>query len=165
MHVNIAFVSYFLACTQARISLHVQLRGGEQKCTKKNRTPIRHDRTVRTVDNIEAILSMSVHNGFSRPSGKRLQLHSWDRSVKPLANQAPAAASILDVDFANLMVLLIPSEARQFDWRFFAVVVVTCSNHFSWYSLSNTQQTLTFAIKLLTGRLGSDHYHSKLASA
>ena len=45
------------------------------------------------------------------------------------------------------------------------VVVVTCSSQFSWYSLSNTQRTLTFALKLLTGRLGSDHYHSKLASA
>ena len=41
--------------------------GGEQKCTKKNRTPI-----------LLGMIEPPILNGFSRPSGKRLQLHSWD---------------------------------------------------------------------------------------
>ena len=72
--------------------------GGEQKRTKKNRTPI-----------LLGMIEPPILNGVSRPSGKRLQLHSWDmdgtynRSIKPLANQAPAGAPFLDIDFAILL--------------------------------------------------------------
>ncbi len=41
--------------------------GGEQKCTKKNRTPL-----------ARSTIEPSVQNGFCRPSGKRLQLETWD---------------------------------------------------------------------------------------
>ena len=41
--------------------------GGEQKRTKINQTPI-----------LLGMIEPPILNGFSRPSGKRLQLHSWD---------------------------------------------------------------------------------------
>ncbi len=40
---------------------------GEQKCTKKNRTPL-----------ARSTIEPPVQNGFCRPSGKRLQLETWD---------------------------------------------------------------------------------------
>ena len=41
--------------------------GGRGECTKKNRTPL-----------VQSTIELSAQNGFCRPSGKHLQLETWD---------------------------------------------------------------------------------------
>ena len=63
-------VALFQCFRMVRTSF-VQLKGGERKCTKKSRTPL-----------ARSTIEPSAQNGFCRPSGKRLQLETWDMNIR-----------------------------------------------------------------------------------
>ena len=93
------------------VPVFVKLRGGEQKCTKKNRTPL-----------ARSTIEPSVQNGFCRPSGKRLQLEMWDvnsrgidRPIKRWENQARPAADFVILGLANTPEAILPLIKR---WNF-----------------------------------------------
>ena len=78
----------------------VLLSGGEQECTKKNRTPL-----------ARGTIESSVYNGFSGPSGKRLQLETWrvdSKGIEQLANQAHRAAAFVILGLANTPEATVP---------------------------------------------------------